>query len=216
MASRKDPRPWPSPPFRATTSSSSSPKRSTASLSAKTCSRPTWARTSTAIIRRRYELKNGGEQMNIPLVTQLAGTGIGTGTLAGNEEKIDNYGMRRLARLGPQRGRHQQGRAAEGLRRDLRRGQAAAVGLGQGAAARRADRLALMALPSESRAGQPRHRRPASASTASCTTRRRPPSATPGTPTTSDRVLFGNVAVELQRHAIATALANCRHRPTTS
>ncbi len=48
----------------------------------------------TAIIRRRNELKNGGEQMNIPLVTRLLGTATSTGTLVGNEEKIDNYGMR--------------------------------------------------------------------------------------------------------------------------
>lgn len=48
----------------------------------------------TAIIRRRFELKNGGEEMNIPLVTKLIGNGKGSGTLAGSEEKIDNYGMR--------------------------------------------------------------------------------------------------------------------------
>jgi hypothetical protein len=48
----------------------------------------------TAIIRTRQELKAGGEQMNIPLVTKLNGTGVGSGTLVGNEEKIDNYGMR--------------------------------------------------------------------------------------------------------------------------
>lgn len=47
-----------------------------------------------AIIRRRMEFKMGGEQMNIPLVTKLVGAGVGVGTLAGNEEKIDNYGMR--------------------------------------------------------------------------------------------------------------------------
>jgi N4-gp56 family major capsid protein len=47
-----------------------------------------------AIIRIKNELKNGGEQMNIPLVTRLAGAGRGAGTLTGNEEKIDNYGMR--------------------------------------------------------------------------------------------------------------------------
>jgi hypothetical protein len=47
-----------------------------------------------AIIRMRSELKGGGEQMNIPLVTRLNGTGKGVGTLVGNEEKIDNYGMR--------------------------------------------------------------------------------------------------------------------------
>jgi N4-gp56 family major capsid protein len=47
-----------------------------------------------AIIRLRHELKQGGEQMNIPLVTKLTGKGKGSGTLVGNEEKIDNYGMR--------------------------------------------------------------------------------------------------------------------------
>lgn len=47
-----------------------------------------------AIIRIRQDLKQGGEQMNIPLVTKLRGKGKGSGTLVGNEEKIDNYGMR--------------------------------------------------------------------------------------------------------------------------
>lgn len=48
----------------------------------------------TSIIRRRFDLKNGGEQMNIPLVARLQGAGVSTGTLVGNEEAIDNYGMR--------------------------------------------------------------------------------------------------------------------------
>ena len=47
-----------------------------------------------SIIRKRYEPKKGGEQMNIPLVTKLNNDAIGVGTLVGNEEKIDNYGMR--------------------------------------------------------------------------------------------------------------------------
>jgi hypothetical protein len=47
-----------------------------------------------AIIRVRQELKSGGEQMNIPLVTKLNGVGKATGVLAGAEERIDNYGMR--------------------------------------------------------------------------------------------------------------------------
>jgi Protein of unknown function (DUF4043) len=47
-----------------------------------------------AIIRIRNELKQGGEDMNIPLVSRLQGAGVATGTLVGNEEKIDNYGMR--------------------------------------------------------------------------------------------------------------------------
>lgn len=48
----------------------------------------------TSIIRIRNELKEGGEDMNIPIVTRLKGAGVATGTLVGNEEKIDNYGMR--------------------------------------------------------------------------------------------------------------------------
>jgi hypothetical protein len=48
----------------------------------------------TAIIRIRQELKAGGEDMNIPIVTRLTGTGVATTTLVGNEENIDNYGMR--------------------------------------------------------------------------------------------------------------------------
>src|SRR3954471_557886 len=47
-----------------------------------------------SIIRTRNELKAGGEQMNIPLVSRLTGAGVSTGTLVGNEELIDNYGMR--------------------------------------------------------------------------------------------------------------------------
>jgi hypothetical protein len=47
-----------------------------------------------SIIRKRYEPKSGGEQMNIPLVTKLTNSAKGVGTLVGNEENIDNYGMR--------------------------------------------------------------------------------------------------------------------------
>lgn len=47
-----------------------------------------------AIIRRKYDQKQGGEQINLPLVTKLNNTGVGVGTLVGNEENIDNYGMR--------------------------------------------------------------------------------------------------------------------------
>jgi N4-gp56 family major capsid protein len=55
---------------------------------------PYMGEDATSIIRRRMELKSGGEQMNIPLVTRLTGAGVSTGTLVGNEESIDNYGMR--------------------------------------------------------------------------------------------------------------------------
>lgn len=47
-----------------------------------------------AIIRLRMELKSGGEDMNIPIVSRLTGAGVATDTLVGNEEAIDDYGMR--------------------------------------------------------------------------------------------------------------------------
>jgi Protein of unknown function (DUF4043) len=47
-----------------------------------------------AIIRRRMELKSGGEQMNIPIVSRLRGQGVSTGPLVGFEEEIDDYGFR--------------------------------------------------------------------------------------------------------------------------
>lgn len=48
----------------------------------------------TAIIRMRQDLVSGGEQMNIPLVARLKASAVGSGQLTGNEEVIDNYGMR--------------------------------------------------------------------------------------------------------------------------
>lgn len=48
----------------------------------------------SAIIRRIYDPKKGGEQVNIPLVTRLTGTAKSTGTLTDQEEAINNYGMR--------------------------------------------------------------------------------------------------------------------------
>jgi uncharacterized protein DUF4043 len=55
---------------------------------------PYMGESITAIIRKRMELTSGGEQMNIPLVARLAATAIASGALAGNEENVDNYGMR--------------------------------------------------------------------------------------------------------------------------
>jgi hypothetical protein len=49
---------------------------------------------STSIIRTMYQLKDGGEQINVPLVERLKQAAIGAGTLVGNEEKIDDYGLR--------------------------------------------------------------------------------------------------------------------------
>src|SRR3974390_384127 len=48
----------------------------------------------TAIIRVINDLKNGGEQINIPLIARLKAQATATGTLVGNEEAIDNYGDR--------------------------------------------------------------------------------------------------------------------------
>jgi len=47
-----------------------------------------------AIIRKRMELKSGGEQMNIPLVRRLVGAGVSTGPLVNAEEAIEDYGYR--------------------------------------------------------------------------------------------------------------------------
>jgi len=47
-----------------------------------------------SIIRRLFDPKKGGEQVNIPLVTRLLGTAKSSGTLVNSEESIDNYGMR--------------------------------------------------------------------------------------------------------------------------
>jgi len=51
-----------------------------------------------AIIRVITDLdkggKQGGEQINIPLLARLNAAGVGKGTLRGNEESQDNYGFR--------------------------------------------------------------------------------------------------------------------------
>lgn len=38
--------------------------------------------------------KNGGEQINVPLLARLNAQGVASGVLRGNEESIDNYGQR--------------------------------------------------------------------------------------------------------------------------
>jgi hypothetical protein len=47
-----------------------------------------------SIIRSFTDPKKGGEQINIPLIARLKNQAVATGTLVGNEETIDNYGMR--------------------------------------------------------------------------------------------------------------------------
>lgn len=48
---------------------------------------------STSVIVRMSDLEADGKEIRIPLVTQLSGAGVGAGTLRGNEEQIDSYGM---------------------------------------------------------------------------------------------------------------------------
>lgn len=52
---------------------------------------------STSIIFRLLDLKNGGDTVNVPLALTLSNSGVGSGTLAGNEEGIQNYGFRMYA-----------------------------------------------------------------------------------------------------------------------
>jgi len=47
-----------------------------------------------AIIRIRNDLKQGGDTINLPIVRRLRNAAIGSGTLVGSEEQIDNYGQR--------------------------------------------------------------------------------------------------------------------------
>jgi hypothetical protein len=48
---------------------------------------------ATSPIIRLNDLAADGKQINVPLVTQMTGPGVGAGTLRGNEEQIDSYGM---------------------------------------------------------------------------------------------------------------------------
>src|SRR5882672_3122530 len=48
---------------------------------------------STSPIVRLKDLIADGKEINIPLVTQLVGNGVGAGTLRGNEEQMDSYGF---------------------------------------------------------------------------------------------------------------------------
>jgi hypothetical protein len=48
---------------------------------------------STSVIVRMNDLAADGKEINIPLVTQLTGAGVGAGLLRGNEEQLDSYGF---------------------------------------------------------------------------------------------------------------------------
>ena len=49
--------------------------------------------TSTSIIVRLADLEADGKEINVPLVNQLSGDGVGAGVLRGNEEAMDSYGF---------------------------------------------------------------------------------------------------------------------------
>src|SRR5690349_10637658 len=48
---------------------------------------------STSPIVRMKDLAADGKAINVPLVTQLTGSGVGAGILRGNEEPLDSYGF---------------------------------------------------------------------------------------------------------------------------
>ena len=54
---------------------------------------PFMGSTSTSVIVRMADLEADGKEINIPLVNQLSGAGVGAGTLRGNEEMMDSYGF---------------------------------------------------------------------------------------------------------------------------
>jgi hypothetical protein len=55
---------------------------------------PYMGSSESDIIYVYNDLKDGGEQINFPLIARLTAAGKGVGTLVGNEEEIDNYGFR--------------------------------------------------------------------------------------------------------------------------
>lgn len=54
---------------------------------------PFMGSSSSSIIVQLSDLESGGKEINIPLVSQMSGAGVGAGTLRGNEEKLDSYGF---------------------------------------------------------------------------------------------------------------------------
>jgi Protein of unknown function (DUF4043) len=55
---------------------------------------PYMSESPTAIIQVYRDLRDGGDQLIVPIVGGLNGPGVSTGPLTGNEEKLDQYGMR--------------------------------------------------------------------------------------------------------------------------
>jgi hypothetical protein len=54
---------------------------------------PFMGEASTSVIVRLADLESDGKQVNVPLVNQLQGDGVGAGTLRGFEEMLDSYGF---------------------------------------------------------------------------------------------------------------------------
>lgn len=54
---------------------------------------PFMGASSTSVIVRMADLEADGKQIDVPLVNQLSGSGVGAGTLRGNEEQLDSYGF---------------------------------------------------------------------------------------------------------------------------
>lgn len=54
---------------------------------------PFMGEASTNPIVRLADLESDGKQINVPLVNQLSGDGVGAGTLRGAEEMLDSYGF---------------------------------------------------------------------------------------------------------------------------
>jgi hypothetical protein len=54
---------------------------------------PFMGESSTAVIVRLADLETDGKEINVPLVNQLTGDGVGAGTLRGAEEQLDSYGF---------------------------------------------------------------------------------------------------------------------------
>jgi len=55
---------------------------------------PYMGKGQNSIIQLYYENKEGGDQVNIPLVNTLSGAGVGSGSLVAAEEEMDSYGFR--------------------------------------------------------------------------------------------------------------------------
>jgi hypothetical protein len=54
---------------------------------------PFMGEASTNVIVRLADLEADGKEINVPLVNQMTGDGVGAGTLRGNEEALDSYGF---------------------------------------------------------------------------------------------------------------------------